>query len=188
MRLGGPMGIKVRTETSTQRLVIASDQGERGNLTVLSLRDCFVAPLLAMTRVRRDFRGNDNAVSFLRRSMKRGDLMLDIRYRIDRMKAMYALRESGLTETQAQRLDELFQAQDEDGMIALLESATLQPVARKKFEILKQAKLVGDKLTEFSRTIPLPHDKIQALYPEIRDLRTAYDRLCSDADRFMTRV
>ncbi len=114
--------------------------------------------------------------------------MLDIRYRIDRMKAMYALKESGLTETQAQRLDELLQAQDEDGMIALLEGAPLQPLARKKLEILKQAKLVGERLTEYSRTIPLPHDKIQALYPEIRELRILYDRLCTDADRAMTRV
>ena len=114
--------------------------------------------------------------------------MLDIRYRIDRMKAMDALKESGPTEAQAQRLEELFQAQDEDGMLALLEGATLQPVAKKKFEILKRARLVGDRLTEFSRTIPLPHDKIQALYPEIRDLRTAYDRLSTDADRDMTRV
>ena len=114
--------------------------------------------------------------------------MLDIRYRIDRMKAMHALKESGLTKDQAQRLDELFQAQDEDGMLALLEGATLQPVAKRKFEILKRARLVGDRLTEFSRTIPLPHDKIQALYPEIRDLRTEYDRLSTDADRAMTRV
>ena len=114
--------------------------------------------------------------------------MLDIRYRIDRMKAMYALKESGLTEALAQRLDELYQAQDEDGMLALLEGATLQPIARKKFEILKQAKLVGDRLTEFSRTIPLPHDKIQALYPEMRNLKTAYERLCTEADRAMTRV
>ena len=114
--------------------------------------------------------------------------MLDIRYRIDRMKGLYALKESGLTEAQAQRLDELYQAQDEDGMLALLEGATLQPIARKKFEILKQAKLVGDRLTEFSRTIPLPHDKIQALYPEMRDLKTAYERLCTEADRAMTRV
>ena len=114
--------------------------------------------------------------------------MLDIRYRIDRMKAMYALKESGLTEAQAQRLDELCQAQDEDGMLALLEGATLQPIAKRKFEILKQAKLVGDRLTEFSRTIPLPHDRIQALYPEMRDLKTAYERLCTEADRAMTRV
>ena len=114
--------------------------------------------------------------------------MLDIRYRIDRMKGLYALKESGLTEAQAQRLDELYQAQDEDGMLALLEGATLQPIARKKMEILKQAKLVGDRLTEFSRTIPLPHDKIQALYPEMRDLKTAYERLCTEADRAMTRV
>ena len=115
--------------------------------------------------------------------------MLDIRYRIDRMKGLYALKESGLTEVRAQqRLDELYQAQDEDGLLALLEGATLQPIARKKFEILKQAGLVGDRLTEFSRTIPLPHDKIQALYPEMRDLKTGYERLCTEADRAMTRV
>jgi hypothetical protein len=114
--------------------------------------------------------------------------MLDIRYRIDRMKGLYVLKESGLTEAQAQRLDELYQAQDEDGMLALLEGATLQPIARKKVEILKQAGLVGDRLTEFSRTIPLPHDKIQALYPEMRDLKTAYERHCTEADRAMTRV
>lgn len=114
--------------------------------------------------------------------------MLDIRYRIDRMKGMHALKEAGLAETQAKRLDELLQAQDEEGMIALLEGATLQPVAKKKFEILKQAKRVGDRLTEFSRTIPLPHDKIQGLYPEIRNLRTEYDRLSTDADRAMTRT
>jgi hypothetical protein len=114
--------------------------------------------------------------------------MLDIRYRIDRMMGLYVLKESGLTEAQAQRLDELYQAQDEDGMLALLEGATLQPIARKKVEILKQAGLVGDRLTEFSRTIPLPHDKIQALYPEMRDLKTAYERLCTEADRAMTRV
>ena len=114
--------------------------------------------------------------------------MLDIRYRIDRMKALYALKERGLTEAQVQRLDELLQSQDEDGMFALLEGATVDPLARKKFEVLKRAKLVGDRLTELSRTIPLPHDKIQALYPEIRDLRTAYDRLSTEADRAMTRV
>jgi hypothetical protein len=114
--------------------------------------------------------------------------MLDIRYRIDRMKGLSVLKEGGLTEAQAQRLDELYQAQDEDGMLALLEGATLQPIARKKLEILKQAKLVGDRLTEFSRTIPLPHDRIQALYPEMRDLKTAYERLCTEADRAMTRV
>jgi hypothetical protein len=114
--------------------------------------------------------------------------MLDIRYRIDRMKALSALRWSGLTEEQSRRLDELLQAQDEEGMIALLEGATLDPVVRKKFEILKEAKRVGDRLTEFSRTIPLPHDRIQALYPAMRDLRTEYDRLCTDADRAMTRA
>lgn len=114
--------------------------------------------------------------------------MLDIRYRIDRMKALHALRESGLTEAQAQQLDELCQAQDEDGMLALLEGATLTPSAMHKREILKQAKLVGDRLTELSRTIPLQHDKIQELYPQIRDLRVAYERLCTDADRAMTRV
>lgn len=114
--------------------------------------------------------------------------MLDIRYRIDRMKAMYALKQSGLAEFQAQRLDELFQARDEDGMLALLEGVALHPVAKKKFEILKQARLVGDRLTELSRTIPLPHDKIQALYPQIRDLKTAYERLSTEADRAMTRV
>ena len=114
--------------------------------------------------------------------------MLDIRYRIDRMKGMYALWESGLTETQAKLLDDLLQAQDEEGMITLLEGATLQPAARQKFEILEAAKRVGDRLTEFSRTIPLPHDKIQGLYPQMRDLRTAYDRLCTDADRAMTRT
>ncbi len=114
--------------------------------------------------------------------------MLDIRYRIDRMKALYALKESGLTEAHAQRLEELLQSQDEDGMFALLEGATLHPLARKKFEVLKRAKLVGDRLTELSRIIPLPHDGIQALYPEIRDLRTEYDRLCTEADRAMTRV
>ena len=114
--------------------------------------------------------------------------MLDIRYRIDRMKGMYALRESGLTEAQAKRLDELLEAQDEQAMIALLEGATLQVVARQKLEILKEAKQVGDRLTEFSRTIPLPHDKIQGLYPQMRDLRTAYDRLSTEADRAMTRI
>ena len=114
--------------------------------------------------------------------------MLDIRYRIDRMKGMYALRESGLTDAQVKRLDELLEAQDEEGMIALLEGGTLQPVARQKFEILKAAKRVGDRLTEFSRTIPLPHDKIQGLYPQMRDLRTAYDRLSTEADRAMTRT
>lgn len=114
--------------------------------------------------------------------------MLDIRYRIDRMKAMYALRKSGLTEDQAQRLDELLQAEDEEGMIALLDGATLESVARKKCDILKEAKRVGDRLTEYSRTIPLPHDKIQGLYPEMRDLKGAYDRLCTEAERTMTRV
>ena len=114
--------------------------------------------------------------------------MLDIRYRIDRMKGMYALREGGLTETQVKTLDDLLQAQDEEGMIALLEGATLQPVARQQFGILKAAKRVGDRLTEFSRNIPLPHDKIQGLYPDMRALRTAYDRLCTDADRAMTRT
>jgi hypothetical protein len=114
--------------------------------------------------------------------------MLDIRYRIDRMKGMYALKGAGLTEAEAQQLEGLLQAQDEEGMIALLEKAVLQPVAKQKFDILKQAKLVGDRLTEFSRTIPLPHDKIQQLYPEIRNLRTEYDRLSTDADRAMTRV
>lgn len=114
--------------------------------------------------------------------------MLDIRYRIDRMKAMYALRQSGVKEDQAKLLDELLQAQDEEGMIALLDGATLESVAKKKFDILKEAKRVGDRLTEFSRTIPLPHDRIQGLYPEMRDLRAAYDRLCTDAERTMTRV
>lgn len=114
--------------------------------------------------------------------------MLDIRYRIDRMKALCALSESGLTGAQAQQVDELYQAQDEDGMLTLLEGATLTPVAKQKFEILKQARLVGERLTELSRTIPLPHDKIQELYSQIRDLRTAYERLCTDADRAMTRI
>lgn len=114
--------------------------------------------------------------------------MLDIRYRIDRMKALHAMRESGLTETQAQQLDELYQARDEDGMLALLESATLTPQAKKMFEILRQAKLVGERLTELSRTIPLPHEKIQELYPQIRDLRLEYERLTTDADLAMTRI
>jgi hypothetical protein len=114
--------------------------------------------------------------------------MLDIRYRIDRMKALHALKETGLTEAEAVRLDELFQGQDEDGMVAVLEGAALQPVARKKLEILKQARTVGDRLTEFSRTIPLPHDKIQALYPDIRELRIQYERLSTEAERALTRV
>jgi hypothetical protein len=115
-------------------------------------------------------------------------MMLDIRYRIDRMRALHALSEDGLSESQAQQLDELFQARDEDGMLALLEGATLVPLAKKKFEILQQAKLIGERLTELSRTIPLPHEKIQELYPEIRDIKRAYERLTTDADRAMTRV
>lgn len=114
--------------------------------------------------------------------------MLDIRYRIDRMKALHALGESDLAEAQAQQLNELHQTQDEDGMLALLEGATLTPLAKQMLEILRQAKLVGERLTELSRTIPLPHEKIQELYPLIRDLRLAYERLTTDADRAMTRV
>ena len=114
--------------------------------------------------------------------------MLDIRYRIDRMKALYALKGGGLSETQSQQLEELLRAQDEGGMLALLEGATLESVARQKLEILKQARSVGEQLTKLSRIIPLPHDKIQALYPAIRDLRTQYDRLSTDADRAMTRT
>jgi len=114
--------------------------------------------------------------------------MLDIRYRIDRMKALCALRESGLTETQAQQLDELRRAQDEEGMFALLEEATLPEAAKKKLEILKQAKLIGERLTQLSRVIPLPHEKIQELYPQIREIKLAYERLTTEADRYMTRV
>ncbi|MDD5560006.1 hypothetical protein [Candidatus Methylomirabilis sp.] len=115
-------------------------------------------------------------------------MMLDIRYRIDRMKALHALRESGLTETQAQRLDELYQARDEDGMLTLLEASTLTPQANKMIDVLRQAKLVGERLTELGRTIPLPHEKIQELYPQIRDIKLAYERLTTEAERFMTRV
>ncbi|MBI2884540.1 MAG: hypothetical protein HYY11_11655 [Candidatus Methylomirabilis oxyfera] len=114
--------------------------------------------------------------------------MLDIRYRIDRMKALHNLREGGLTDTQAQQLDELYRAQDEDGMLALLEGATLSEAAKKKREILKQAKLIGERLTQLSRVIPLPHEKIQELYPQIRDIKLAYERLTTEAERFMTRV
>lgn len=114
--------------------------------------------------------------------------MLDIRYRVDRMKAMYDLKESGLTEAQVQRLEELHRVQDEDGMLALFEGTTLQPVARQKIEIVKRAKQVGDQLTALSRIIPLPHDKIQALYPKIRDIRIQFERLCTEADRAVTRV
>jgi hypothetical protein len=114
--------------------------------------------------------------------------MLDIRYRIDRMKVLHALRESGPTETQAQRLDELCQARDEDGMFALLEGATLTPLARKTFEVIRQARLVGERLTELGRTIPLPHEKIQELYPQMRDIKLEYERLTTEADRAMTRV
>ena len=114
--------------------------------------------------------------------------MLDIRYRIDRMKALHVLREGGLTETQAQQLDELWQAQDEEGMFALLEGATLSQTAKKKLEILQQAKLIGERLTQLSRVIPLPHEKIQELYPQIREIKLAYERLTTEADRYMTRV
>src|SRR5574337_1346362 len=114
--------------------------------------------------------------------------MLDIRYRIDRMKALHALQEGSLTEAQSQQLDELYRAQDEDGMLALLEGATLTPPAHKKLEILKQAKLLGERLTQLSRVIPLPHEKIQELYPQIRAIKLAYERLTTEADRFMTRV
>src|SRR5574337_1317910 len=115
-------------------------------------------------------------------------MMLDIRYRIDRMKALRALAESGLTETQAQQLDELHQARDEDGMLALLDGATLSPPAQQKLEILRQAKLLGERLTQLSRVIPLPHEKIQELYPQIRQIKLAYERLSTEADRYMTRV
>src|SRR5574337_794223 len=115
-------------------------------------------------------------------------MMLDIRYRIDRMKALHALRESGLTETPAQRLDELYQARDEDGMLTLLEASTLTPQANKMIDVLRQAKLVGERLTELSRTIPLPHEKIQELYPQIRDIKLTYERLTTEAERVMTRV
>ncbi|VUZ85612.1 hypothetical protein MELA_01997 [Candidatus Methylomirabilis lanthanidiphila] len=114
--------------------------------------------------------------------------MLDIRYRIDRMKALHALAESGLTETQAQRLDELHQARDEDGMLALLEGATLSPPAHKKLDILRQAKLLGERLTQLSRVIPLPHERIQELYPQIREIKVAYERSITEGERVMTRV
>lgn len=114
--------------------------------------------------------------------------MLDIRYRIDRMKALHALRDNGLTETQAQQLDELYQARNEDGVLALLEGATLTPHAAKTIEILKEAKRVGERLTALSRIIPLPHEKIQELYPEMRNLKLEYERVTTDADRLMTRV
>lgn len=114
--------------------------------------------------------------------------MLDIRYRIDRMKALHAMKGDGPTETQGQQLDELYQARDEDGILTLLEGTALTPQARKMFEVLKQAKLVGERLTELSRTIPLPHEKIQELYPQIRHLKLEYECLTTDADRSLTRV
>ena len=52
----------------------------------------------------------------------------------------------------------------------------------------RQAQLVGERLTELSRIIPLPHEKIQELYPQMRDIRLAYERLTTEADRAMTRV
>ncbi|MCZ7625798.1 MAG: hypothetical protein C3F12_04795 [Candidatus Methylomirabilota bacterium] len=114
--------------------------------------------------------------------------MLDIRYRIDRMKALHTLVESGLTENQAQQLEALYQARDEDGMLALLEEATLSAPAQQKIEILKQAKLLGERLTQLSRVIPLPHERIQELYPQIREIKRAYERLTTEADRYTTRV
>ncbi len=114
--------------------------------------------------------------------------MLDIRYRIDRMKALHTLREGGLNETQVQQLDELYRAQDEDGMLALLEGTALSSPADKKLDILRQAKLIGERLTQLSRVIPLPHEKIQELYPQIRDIKLAYERLTTEAERFITRV
>jgi hypothetical protein len=36
--------------------------------------------------------------------------------------------------------------------------------------------------------IPLPHEKIQELYPQIREIKLAYERLTTEADRYMTRV
>jgi len=114
--------------------------------------------------------------------------MLDIRYRIDRMKALHALRDSGPTETQAQQLDELWRAQDEVGMFALMDGATLSETAAQKLDILKRAKLIGEQLTQLSRVIPLPHEKIQELYPQIREIKLAYERLTTEADRYMTRV
>jgi urease accessory protein UreF len=114
--------------------------------------------------------------------------MLDIRYRVDRMKALHSLMGSGPTEAQAQQLDEFYQARDEDGMLTLLEAASLTSLAKQTCEILRQAKLVGERLTELGRTIPLPHEKIQELYPQMRDIRLAYERLTTEADRFLTRV
>ncbi|PWB77703.1 MAG: hypothetical protein C3F08_09540 [Candidatus Methylomirabilota bacterium] len=114
--------------------------------------------------------------------------MLDIRYRIDRMRALHALAEHGLTEAQARQLNELHQARDEDGMLTVLEGATLSSPAQQKLEILRQAKLLGERLTQLSRVIPLPHEKIQELYPQIRQIKLAYERLSTEADRYVTRV
>lgn len=117
--------------------------------------------------------------------------MLDIRYRIDRMKALHALAESGLTETQAQRLDELHQARDEDGMLALLEGATLSPPAHKKLDILRQAKLLGERLTQLSRSSAPPRADPGALPADSRDqgcLRAVNHRGRASDDQGLTRL
>lgn len=103
--------------------------------------------------------------------------MLDLRYTTGRLLALGSIVPANLDEDQSRLVAKLLEEQNEPALFELLEGMGLSSKARRKLELVKQAREVALKLQEYWKAIPLPHKEIEESYKVIRDLRDEFELL-----------
>lgn len=103
--------------------------------------------------------------------------MAELRYRTFRLRVYAGLCPAEALGQRQAEIGELLDRLDEDGMEALFGELVLDPQRQAVVGILREARLLGDRLNVMDRTLPaLPHAEIGGCYSRLRELA---DRLAA---------
>lgn len=102
---------------------------------------------------------------------------MDLRFSRGRVYALRLLDPMTQTREEAQRWRDLVAALDEDGIYKFLEARPLKPEDRKRLDLIRQAKAVGDQCNELGKEIPLRHEEVHKAYDELRELTAKVEEL-----------
>lgn len=100
--------------------------------------------------------------------------MIDLRYVRGRLLALATLVPPDLEREMEKVIAKLLKEEDERGLMEVVGRMNLSEKARKKLELIEEAREVSLKLNEYSRTLPLPHKKIEEGYRLIRRIKDEF--------------
>ena len=95
---------------------------------------------------------------------------MDLRFPQGRVYALRLLDPMTKSRDEEMRWRELLANQEEDSILAFLEGRPLTPEDRKRLDLIKRARAVGDRCNELGKQIPLDHVAIHQAYDELRQL------------------